>query len=331
MLSNIFLGGWCEIMNKTVKNTAMLSILLGSVGAIMPSHINVAQVRAEASTVEGIESIAVCKGSSDASLKLYKDSSFDESTSFKRSISKYYVKLPSNETKFNIDVDTNDSYTCEIKCDDDDYDSGDEIPISMGETLEAKIKIYDEDDHFAGTVTIEIKRLTEDDELDESKKKTKTTSTNTSSSNNTTTTNTNTTPVVKDGKTMATGIDIANSSYYSNGYALGNTEQGNVNNRDKWVQKGLNWQYYDENGNILRNKWKQTNGKWYYLQTNGYMTTGWRFIDKNWYYFDKTGAMVTGWMKDTNEKWYYFKPDGSMAANTVVEGYRINARGELAK
>eukprot|EP00831_Metopus_contortus_P003281 TRINITY_DN11217_c0_g1_i1.p3 TRINITY_DN11217_c0_g1~~TRINITY_DN11217_c0_g1_i1.p3 ORF type:complete len:154 (-),score=26.39 TRINITY_DN11217_c0_g1_i1:497-958(-) len=139
-----------------------------------------------------------------------------------------------------------------------------------------------------------------------------------------------------DGKILATGIDMNNSSFYDNATTVGdsfniNNSVDTVNVKNKWVKIGLQWKYFDNNGNILRNKWFKdpSTQKWYYFQINGYMTTGWRFIDGDWYYFDKSGEMKTGWVKDINEKWYYLTSSGPMARSTTVDGYKLNARGEF--
>ena len=138
--------------------------------------------------------------------------------------------------------------------------------------------------------------------------------------------------MTSDGKILATGIDIADSSFYDNG--INNSSyvgyvNETVNAKNKWVKTGLNWQYFDANGNALRNKWfNDSDGKWYYFQTNAYMTTGWRFIDGSWYYFDKTGYMLSNkWVKDTDGKWYYLKANGNMARNETINGYRIGSKG----
>lgn len=151
------------------------------------------------------------------------------------------------------------------------------------------------------------------------------------SSTNTKSTNNSTAKTV-DGKIMATGIDIADSSFYNNGTNnssyVGYVNK-NVDAKNKWVKTGLNWQYFDSNGNALRNKWfKDSDGKWYYFQTNAYMTTGWRFIDGSWYYFDQSGYMLSSkWLKDVDGKWYYFKANGNMARNETINGYRIGSKG----
>lgn len=127
------------------------------------------------------------------------------------------------------------------------------------------------------------------------------------------------------------------------------------------------WNFIEYGKKILG--WKYINGTWYFMDSSGAMQTGWQFIDNNWYLFDSTGAMSTGWQKcgdrwyflnesgamDTGWKlmgdiwymlnsdgamergwnkhngiWYYFYENGSMAADTVIDGYRIDKDGACA-
>lgn len=203
-------------------------------------------------------------------------------------------------------------------------------------------RVKDEDDYEmdinlnTGNNTIKITVENEDDEKRQYtiniKKEGNKEASNTSSTTAKSTTNSTTKTV--DGKIMATGIDIADSSFYNSG-TNNSSYVGYVNKtvdaKNKWVKNGLNWQYFDSNGNALRNKWfKDSDGKWYYFQTNAYMTTGWRFIDGSWYYFDKTGCMLANkWVKDVDGKWYYFTSSGEMAKSTTIDGYRINAKGQM--
>lgn len=419
-------------MNRNAKIIIALALLISSVSAVLPSALSITTIEAMAATeVDGIESLKVCKGDGSTSLTLYKDSDFKNSTKFKDSINKYYAKLSESNSKFNIDGDAKSGYTIKVFQDGKEYDLGDTISVSKGDSTSVKVKVYDENDVVVSTVTIKVTRAGEDssnsyDEdnedddfyddiyLDDIKiksdkekidfiyyrSKTKFSlevgkdvdsvkitakpdddddvvkvngskvaedddyakDVNLAVGENTikilvknddkdereyiinikragkeVTTVTNKTTT--DGKISATGINISNSSFYDYGLEATNSSYvGYVNEtnneKNKWIKTGLNWQYFDANGKALRNQWFKdaSNGKWYYFQTNGYMTTGWRFIEGSWYYFDKTGYMLSNkWMKDTNEKWYYFLDSGEMAKSTTIDGYRINARGEMVE
>ena len=104
-----------------------------------------------------------------------------------------------------------------------------------------------------------------------------------------------------------------------------------------WVKDNDEWYNLNDN-KIMRTGWVKDNDGWYYLNpvsdgTKGSMKTGWQKIDSNWYYLNPTsdgtkGSMKTGWQKiDSN--WYYFNNDGTMAKDTNIDGYNINASGEL--
>ena len=41
--------------------------------------------------------------------------------------------------------------------------------------------------------------------------------------------------------------------------------------------------------------------------------------------------MKIGWMQANPSQWYYFQADGSMAVDTVVDGYQIDASGLWTK
>lgn len=426
-------------MNRNAIKIIALTLAISGVSSVLPStlSINTSEVMAS-SNFTGIESLDVCKGEGSSTLTLYKDSDFEDSTKLKNSITKYYVELPENTSKFNIDVEEEDGYTVEISENGDSYSSKDAISVSKGSSANVKIKIYDEDDDsLVNTITIKVTRSgdessdSDDDEdednyddiylddikidskeedidfnfvrdkskfsVDVSDKVDKVTivaependedkvkingtrvkdeddyemdinlntgnntikitveneddeirkytinikkegkkETSNSSSANTKSTNNSTAKIV-DGKVMATGIDIADSSFYDSG-TNNSAYVGYVNKtvdaKNKWVKTGLNWQYFNEKGNALRNEWfKDSDGKWYYFQTNAYMTTGWRFIDGSWYYFDKTGYMLSNkWLKHTDGKWYYFTSSGEMAKSTTIDGYRLNARGQMVE
>ncbi|NIB82803.1 N-acetylmuramoyl-L-alanine amidase family protein [Streptococcus pseudopneumoniae] len=71
------------------------------------------------------------------------------------------------------------------------------------------------------------------------------------------------------------------------------------------------------------------NGSWYYLNSNGSMATGWLLYNDSWYYLNSNGDMkVCQWFQ-VSGKWYYVDASGMLAVNTTVNGYRVNANGEL--
>lgn len=121
-----------------------------------------------------------------------------------------------------------------------------------------------------------------------------------------------------------------------------------VNNKSKWVQTDKGWQYYNEDGNIVKSSWIQDKGtsKWYFVDANGYKLLGWQYINGKWYMLDTaTGEMKIGWYKEavTNkdnskdnktENWYYLDSDGSMKMGWFSVGgvwYYFNKSGVMQK
>lgn len=110
----------------------------------------------------------------------------------------------------------------------------------------------------------------------------------------------------------------------------GNTyiqEDGGVP-RNCWKQILNDWYYFDGNGN-RQIGWVQSGQRWYYMsQTEGKLLRGWQFVNGKWYYLNTAGGeMMTGWVQSQPNVWYYLDSDGSMASNTTINGYRIDASG----
>lgn len=104
-----------------------------------------------------------------------------------------------------------------------------------------------------------------------------------------------------------------------------------------WHRRDGAWIYKIEK-NFLRSCWKEIGGAWYYFDENEKMLTGWLHQGGNWYYLSEKadadlGKMLTGW-RQIGGNWYYFypnasngKPAGSMAADTSIEGFRLDQNG----
>ncbi|MFJ7729137.1 metallophosphoesterase [Neobacillus sp. NPDC097160] len=116
-----------------------------------------------------------------------------------------------------------------------------------------------------------------------------------------------------------------------------------------WVKSGFNW-YYMENGGAMKTGWLLDAGKWYYLDSSGAMKIGWVNLGSTWYYLERNGAMKTGWVLDAGKwyyldstgtmktgwvlvgtKWYYLYASGQMAANTTIQGYKLDSNGAWIK
>lgn len=110
----------------------------------------------------------------------------------------------------------------------------------------------------------------------------------------------------------------------------GNTykqEDGGVP-RNSWKQILNDWYYFDGNG-IRQTGWLQSGQRWYYLSlSDGKLLTGWQKINEKWYYLNPQGGeMMTGWVETQPGVWYYFYSDGSMASNTNIGDYWVDASG----
>lgn len=115
--------------------------------------------------------------------------------------------------------------------------------------------------------------------------------------------------------------------YYPNYYWY---EYGNPV-KSAWRYAGDAWYYLKSDG-VMAKGWQQISGTWYYLDpTYGYMRKDWQKIDGTWYYLDPTyGYMRTGWQQISGT-WYYFYSSGAMAANTVIDGWKIDSNGVATK
>ena len=105
--------------------------------------------------------------------------------------------------------------------------------------------------------------------------------------------------------------------------ATGNQVKG------QWVNDGGVWYMIKADG-IMATGWYNDNGTWYFLNGSGAMKTGWVNDNGTWYYLQSSGAMKTGWLND-NGTWYYLNASGAMAANTTIDGYKLNASGAWVK
>ncbi|MCA1031405.1 leucine-rich repeat domain-containing protein [Bacillus timonensis] len=92
-----------------------------------------------------------------------------------------------------------------------------------------------------------------------------------------------------------------------------------------WIKDGGSWYHLSASG-AMSTGWVKDGASWYYLTGSGAMKTGWLFSGSKWYHLQGSGAMSVGWKK-INNKWYYFYNQGHMAANTVIDGYKVGKDG----
>ncbi|MCA1031408.1 leucine-rich repeat domain-containing protein [Bacillus timonensis] len=92
-----------------------------------------------------------------------------------------------------------------------------------------------------------------------------------------------------------------------------------------WIKDGGSWYHLSASG-AMSTGWVKDGASWYYLTGSGAMKTGWLFSGSKWYHLQASGAMSVGWKK-INNKWYYFYSQGHMAANTMIDGYKVGKDG----
>ena len=86
-----------------------------------------------------------------------------------------------------------------------------------------------------------------------------------------------------------------------------------------WKNDEKGYKYQRANGSFAKAEWEPVNGIWYHFDENGYMQTGWLNLDGTWYYLNDDGSMA----KDTWIGTYYVDASGSW----VVEGWQNNGYG----
>ena len=86
-----------------------------------------------------------------------------------------------------------------------------------------------------------------------------------------------------------------------------------------WEKDEKGTKYQRANGSFAKAEWEPVNGTWYHFDENGYMQTGWLNLDGTWYYLNDDGSMA----KDTWIGTYYVDASGAW----VVEGWQENSYG----
>ncbi|HEX9027446.1 MAG TPA: N-acetylmuramoyl-L-alanine amidase family protein [Clostridium sp.] len=95
-----------------------------------------------------------------------------------------------------------------------------------------------------------------------------------------------------------------------------------------WIQNADGIWNYNKVQGIKAIGWLYDINQWYYLNSSGIMQIGWIKENNNWYYLSESGAMKTAWLSD-NGKWYYFNTLGEMLHDTIIDGYKLGAKGDL--
>ena len=86
-----------------------------------------------------------------------------------------------------------------------------------------------------------------------------------------------------------------------------------------WENNEIGWWYQRANGTYPHSEWEPVNGTWYHFDANGYMQTGWLNSDGTCYYLNADGSMA----KDTWIGTYYVDASGAW----VIEEWEQNSYG----
>lgn len=157
-----------------------------------------------------------------------------------------------------------------------------------------------------------------------------------------------------DGSTPGTGTGTGNTNPQMGWVQSGNKwsyhyPDGSYQ-KSSWLQVNNIWYLFDSEGWMLTG-WQQKDGYWYYLDPSGAMKTGWLKAANGWYYLNPgpvagpmwksqwlqlngktyfisdSGVMCEGWV-ELGGNWHYFYPgDGSMAVNTMIGTFAVDANG----
>lgn len=148
-------------MSNNIKKIIGLALAFNIISSVAPTTLSIGSMAVYASDKnEGIKDI-------DANKTLRKSSYSGSSTSYKDSISTYYVKLSESTKYVKIDAKAEDGYTVEVHEGSSSSDvEGDEISISKGKTKTFKVVSY-KDGTKKGEVTVKVKRADSDDDDDD--------------------------------------------------------------------------------------------------------------------------------------------------------------------
>lgn len=103
--------------------------------------------------------------------------------------------------------------------------------------------------------------------------------------------------------------------------------------RERWLNVGGVWCYFDGEGYAYRNQWLHYKDNWYYFNKRCYaIYDEWLKWNGRWYYFNKDAIMVRNQWVQWKGKWYYLGWDGAMYTSaTTPDDFKVNWKGEWVK
>ena len=96
-----------------------------------------------------------------------------------------------------------------------------------------------------------------------------------------------------------------------------------------WRLRDGKYRYLKADGSMAANEWVLDYNYWYYCKSDGSRyESSWAQIGGKRYWFGGSGKMMAdGWLTLADGNTYYFYADGHMAANTTIDGHRVNGSG----
>ena len=114
-------------------------------------------------------------------------------------------------------------------------------------------------------------------------------------------------------------------------YTMTSAYKAKTNCSASWGYDGNGKYFVNCKGNRPTNKISTIGNKKYYFNAFGYVSSGWKKIDKKLYYFDSNGIMQTGWVKSDDIKYYLDPKTGAAVTGEQEIGgkkYSFNNKGE---
>lgn len=111
---------------------------------------------------------------------------------------------------------------------------------------------------------------------------------------------------------LLTGIQQINGAYYSLDVRTGRLLKPLGNIKDKWVKNGINWYYFNSEGNLVKRDTLIIAGKQYAFDDNGKIRI--RCIQDGIYYGSRGVAVKNQWIS-VGLDYYYADVDGKLSRN----------------
>ena len=326
-------------MSNNVKKIIGLALAFNIISSVVPTTLSIGSIAVYASDKnEGIKDI-------DANKTLRKSSYSGSSTSYKDSISTYYVKLSKSTSKVRIDAKAEDGYTVEVHEGSSSSDvEGDEVSISKGKTKTFKVVSY-KDGVKKGEVTVKVKRESnsnddddDDDDDDITLKELELTHSDNDIDFN-----------FDEDKTKY-DIKVKNEVSYVKVTAEPDDDDYKVRVNGERVKEDDDWEtdkiQLKEGTNEIKIKVEDddNNSRTYTLNitrtakngstntstnntannnntTTSAKTTGWKYTNGKWQYYDVNGNLYkNNWVSDARGKSYYLGADGNMVTGWANVG-----------